>query len=242
MSLKTQGNKALFERSLLVEELGAEMTQDLISYLKSERAVADRFTREPRHIEEKVTCEFTDDPALLHQYYQLREIMYKRVHNLARFNGQEDIYDKIGHILVARRGRLVIGGLRIVVREADETFNLPMEEYGLSLRNAFFKDSYCQSRHAETSRFAILSDKFEKEIMYNMLRRMLDKLVELQVSYLFVKSTPVMLRNWRKMSIVLGFPVEAPCNVDVPSSPDYPEIKWQIGRVDLPASAVFQKG
>ncbi|MDE3060927.1 MAG: hypothetical protein KGJ06_07940, partial [Pseudomonadota bacterium] len=80
-----------------------------------------RFGRTPR-LPEPIVYEFTNDRALLHQYYRIREIMYRKVFNTEKFVGEEDVHDKVSHILIARRGRLVIGGCRLTVREADEDF------------------------------------------------------------------------------------------------------------------------
>src|SRR5688572_29624825 len=81
----------------------------------------NRFARTPKR-HEPIVYEFTDDRALLHQYYRIRETMYRKIHHVDKFSGAEDVYDKISHILIARRGKLCIGGCRLIIREGDEDF------------------------------------------------------------------------------------------------------------------------
>src|ERR1700761_7681262 len=87
--------------------------------------------------QEPIVYEFTNDRALLHQYYRLREIMYRKVFKTEKFVGEEDVHDKLSYILIARRGKLCIGGCRLTIREADEDFSLPMEMPDFKLRNGF---------------------------------------------------------------------------------------------------------
>ena len=120
-------------------------------------AVTNR-TLKPYGNKEPITFEFTQDPAILHQYYRLREIMYNKTFNVEDYHWGEDSYDRIGHILIARRGNLCLGGCRLIVREGDETWAMPMECEELNLRKTFPELSLDKVRHAEISRFAIMED------------------------------------------------------------------------------------
>ncbi|MDE3037719.1 MAG: hypothetical protein KGJ21_04625, partial [Pseudomonadota bacterium] len=115
-------------------------------------SIFNRFSKVPRRTE-SVVYEFTDDRALLHQYYHLRETMYRKVFRTDKFVGEEDLHDKISHILVARRGKLVVGGCRLTIRDGDEDFLLPMETPDFRLRRLFKELSLNKLRHSEVSRF-----------------------------------------------------------------------------------------
>lgn len=231
---------------ILTQKLGETMTHEILSRLEPENALAERFSRDKASpFTEEITYEFTDDRALLHQYYHLREVMYRRVLGLDNFDGGEDMYDKISHILIARRGKLCIGGCRITMREPDETFSLPMETNGFFLYDKI-KDGSLSYRHAETSRFAILSDRYEKDIMREMLRHMFDKLLEQEVKHLFIRSSYPMYRSWKLISTNIGFDnIDLYRNEDigVPEDPVFPGLKICIARVNLPtlSDAIYSK-
>ena len=56
-----------------------------------------RFSRTPL-AHEPIVYEFTNDRAMLHQYYRIREIMYRKTANAHKM-GEEDVYDKLAHVL-----------------------------------------------------------------------------------------------------------------------------------------------
>jgi hypothetical protein len=183
---------------------------------------------------EDVTYEFSTDCTLLREYYEVRQAVYRRRFRTEQFSGEEDEHDRRSRILIAEREKTCVGGCRINVRDPDDDFILPMEDVGFSLREIFWKERYCDLRHAEVSRFAIAGDKYEKTIMYRMLSIVFDVLLELEVSWLFVKSTLPMARNWRKGANLLGFGDNMiHTDIDIPECPLHPGIKWYIGRVNL---------
>ena len=89
----------------------------------------------------QVVYEFTTDPQLLEQYYQLREQCYREELKLPDFNGAEEPADRNGRILIARNGDLCLGGARITSGTSDESMSLSlndlMPELGLQ------KGPYC---------------------------------------------------------------------------------------------------
>src|SRR5690348_12733151 len=95
---------------------GEETPQNFLEQLQA--SILRRLSKTPLSREEPIVYEFTNDRALLHQYYRIRENMYRKVFHTDKFVGAEDVHDKISHILVARRGKLVIGGCRLTIREA----------------------------------------------------------------------------------------------------------------------------
>lgn len=201
-----------------------------------------RFQRVPRAAD-PVVYEFTDDRALLHQYYRLRELMYRKIHHTGKFSGKEDVHDKIAHILIARRGKLVVGGCRLIVREGDEDFLLPMEQDEFTVRGAFPHCPLSSVRHGEISRFAVMDDDPDKlEIMLALSKLIIEKCLVADLAYAFLKAPGMLMaRNWRKIG-------QAHCGLDemricteikVPEDADYPEIRWTIVEIPLPASRIL---
>lgn len=62
-----------------------------------------------------VDVQISKDPALLQQYYDLREASYRAEWNFANYNGQENEFDKNGKIFLAIFDGKVVAGARLVV-------------------------------------------------------------------------------------------------------------------------------
>lgn len=187
-----------------------------------------RFSR-PSSQEEPVIFEFTDDKALLHQYYRLRDQAFGRDFGSSDGSGGADIHDKISEILVARRGRLLIGACRITVREGDESFFLPMECDNFKLRNLFPNLPLNKERHAVISKFAILEQHRQQEIMHGLCKVMYDKVVAADIHYVFVRTTCVLARNWRMIANSFGAKHTRICHeVEVPPIPNFDEKAYLV--------------
>lgn len=164
---------------------------------EGEMSLARRFNR-PKL--EEVVFEFTNDPALLHQYYRLRVDMYRHVHGVVGFNYEPDEYDRMSHILIARVGKLCIGGARITVREPDEEWLLPMEHENFKLRDVFPQYELHRHLHGEASRFALLEDYNNKDVLYTMCSLINRKTQELGLEYGFCRSPMVLARTWKRIT------------------------------------------
>ncbi len=213
-------------------------TQNFLEGLQD--SIVRRLSRTQLSRDEPIVYEFTNDRALLHQYYHIREIMYRKTANAHRM-GDEDVYDKLGHILIARRGKLCIGGCRLIIREADEDFMLPMESSDFKLRNVFPNLPLKKLRHGEISRFAIMDDDDDKmEIMLAISQLIIEKCISSDLGYVFFKSYLSMSRNWRKIIYThCGQKNVRICTeIKVPENPMLPEITWYITEVRLPAAEV----
>lgn len=157
---------------------------------------------------EPVTYEFTQDRGLIHQYHLLYEMMYRRSfkgsnHN-SYYNDKEDFHDKISHILIARRGRLCLGGCRLTIREADEAWDLPVESAGFKFREHFPALPLNQVRHAEISRFAIMEDSGHDDIHDKLCKAILEKATGDNIHYLFVMSPYHLAKNWLTIASSFG--------------------------------------
>ncbi len=205
------------------------------NFLESMQTImANRMAR-PYGGNEPIVYEFTDDRAMLHQYYRLREAMYRKIFGTDEFNGQEDLHDKVGHVLIARRGNLCLGGCRLTMREADEMWEMPMEASGFVLRDAFPELPLDKFKHGEISRFAIMEDTGNDEnIFYGLCKVMYDKVINEQVHFLFAKSTLTLARNWRLIANSFGVKTTRIRNdIEVPENPIHPDVKWYITESQL---------
>jgi hypothetical protein len=191
-------------------------------------AVINRYSK-PYNKQEPVVYEFTHDRGLLHQYYPLREKLYRKMYNCEEIRADEDVHDKLSYILIARRGNLCLGGVRLTVREGDEMWDLPMETEAFKLREKFPNLPLNRQRHGEISRFAIMEDTGD-DIFHGLCKVMYEKVVSLNIHYLFAKSTYPLARNWRLIANSFGVKTTRICNdIEVPS-PQYiqDEMKWYV--------------
>lgn len=206
--------------------------QNMLEALQS--AIINRIAK-PYGDNEPIVYEFTHDRGLLHQYYRLREVMYRRMFETDKFTGEEDLHDKLSLILIARRGNLCLGGCRLTVRESDEKWPLPMESDHFKVRELFPHLPLEKKLHGEISRFAIMEDcGSEAEIFQGLCKVMYDKVVDSRIHYLFAKSTLTLARNWRLVANRFGVKTTRICDeIDVPENPIHPGVKWYLTLSDL---------
>jgi len=206
-------------------------TQGLLESMQD--ALIKRFSRSPKQ-PEPVVFEFTTDKGLLHQYYRLRDQAFGGKDS---DESDQDIHDKISEILVARRGRLVIGACRLTVREGDENFLLPMEEENFKLRELFPEVPLHGERHGVISKFAILEEHNERDILYGLCKIMYDKVIMSDIHYLFARGRNyVLARNWRLIANSFGAKHTRICDeVNMPLDPNFPNEKPILTFSDLSA-------
>ena len=106
----------------------------------------------------ELTYEFTKDPALLQQYYIIRERCYKEVWGLKVFSGAEDEHDRKGHILIVRNKNRVVGGGRLVIRSVDSFDRLPLETENLLLEEVLHGFDLKGKIFGEIGRIAVLPE------------------------------------------------------------------------------------
>jgi len=205
----------------------------------SEHRLENRFSSKKSSLaNEPVIYEFTNDKALLHQYYRLRVQMYRKVLGVNDFDEREDPYDKISHILIARKGKLCIGGCRLTVCEKGENLQLPMENEEFKLKNVLPELNLDQHIYAEAGRFAVLEDHNSYEVLTMLATLLMKKGIELGAEYCFARSEVAMARNWRKIvnnSVVLT--AEILKHVNVPTIKGFPEIKMYLNVFTLACNA-----
>ena len=190
------------------EQMPQQMQNDepeSLNFFSTLQAIATKRELNPYAKGEPIIYEFTEDPGLLHQYYRLREDRYNQTLKSEGYNWGEDFHDKLSYILIARRGRLCLGGCRLTIREPDETWLLPVENSEFNLRNTFPDLELNSIRHAELSRFVIMEDNgSEDNIFDGLCKAMYNKVVTSDIRYLFAVSSYLLARNWRAVSNSFG--------------------------------------
>lgn len=187
-----------------------------------------RFSRVPKQ-PEPVVFEFTTDKALLHQYYRLRDQFFGRDLEHSDGSGGADIHDKISEILVARRGNVLIGACRLTIREGDESFLLPMETDDFKLRDVFPNLPLENERHAAISKFAILEEHRQHDILQGLCKIMYDKVIATDTRYIFVRTTRILARNWRMIANSFGADHTQICyNIEAPPIPNFDEKAYLV--------------
>ena len=218
----------------MTEQVLQKDDSESLNFLSTLQSIATKRSLKPYAKGEAVTYELTQDPALLHQYYKLRETVYRKSFSLKDFDGGEDFYDKISHILIARRGNLCLGGCRLTIREGDETWLLPTEVDEYIFRDLFPDFGLDRVKHGEISRFVVMEDSGDDDIYYGLCKAMYDIVTASNIHYLFVSSTYSMARNWR--FIANNFGVRTTKIVDGIHPPDKvlgEDIKWYLTLSDL---------
>jgi hypothetical protein len=97
----------------------------------------------------------TKDPALLAQYFELRNQIYLRHYPHLNENfGHEELADRHSHIVVGHEERVVAGG-RITVSRPAKPRRMPMEEGGFRLNELLPDFGLARQSYAEFSRVAV---------------------------------------------------------------------------------------
>ncbi len=177
------------------------------------------------HSPEPFTYEFTRDHALLYQFRLLC--------------GTQDEFDDASQFLIARRGRLVLGGCRLTVHVPGEGADLPMESGGFQLAQTLKDFDLAHNTYAEISRVVIaasVEDSLQREIMLELVAGMVERMMELNVRYMFCKSTRAYARSWRMVAYSIGLNSHRIyTEISVPSDPVAPGVDCVLTYLELPA-------
>lgn len=144
-----------------------------------------------------VTFEFTRDPALLQQYYELRWRMYTEKWGLEHFPTGPDEFDERGMMLIARRDKLVVAGIRMLIRSPRMNKPLQIEADGIDLRQELPDLHLDRVPYCELSRFARLPEYRGPEFAVQINRALKRKAIAHGVKYGFVLSPRSQARSYR---------------------------------------------
>lgn len=185
--------------------------------------------REP----EPLVYEFTRDPALLHQYYRLREQMFISVWGLKHFDGAKDEFDEIHETLIARQGRFCVGGVRFTFSTPNKPAIMPMESNGLDLKLLFPELDLENKIYGECGRFAMLPEFRSRETSHQMLQHIALQHLRYKAAYGFWLAPFIAARSYRQTFASLGVNCKIRTDIEVPDRDSYEGIKMYVGVIDF---------
>lgn len=146
-----------------------------------------------------ITFEYGKNPALLKQYYNLREYCYRFDLKIDSFPGKPDEYDETGITILVLHGNRVIGGSRLNISTPLKRAKLPLEENNFIMRDIFPELALDNKSYCEFSRFAIHPEYRNRTVCADLMRALISTAQELGCSYQFSVSTLVAARNYRML-------------------------------------------
>jgi hypothetical protein len=215
-------------------QANAEIDNDLSTqhFAMSDLAMLARRFRSVDNLPTEIAYEFSKDPALLHRYYHLREEMFISTWGLQSPQGQKDVFDDRGEILIARLGKLCIGGGRLTISTPNAPTSLPMEKAGIKLQAMFAALDLQDTTYGELSRMAVDPD-YRDEALPEMMNRLVKRMIAEGAAYMFNLSPVSQARNLRKALGSTGFGVDMKCTVDTPEGANYEGTKMVLSVLDL---------
>ena len=153
----------------------------------------------------KINYEFTSNPDFLNQYYKIREDCYRDDLGLTCFSGEEDEYDRIGYIAVARIGDKVIGGARLILSHPHSGIRLTLEEENFLMVNFFPELDLEENGYCEITRVAILREYRNTNISKDLFRVIMDRAKSEKCYFHFSTAPLIQARNYKIIAKKLGF-------------------------------------
>lgn len=156
---------------------------------------------------------FTQDPALLKQYYDLRHYAYRDENGWKDYDGSENDYDRQGRILVAVRNGKVIGGTRIMF--SDECKKLSNEILGTDLNYQSIIRKYDKREkivYCEISAVVVEKGERDRSVSTKMFMANLEAAQKHNCNYICGVGVAVVCRDYRRIFKELGFYLEIVIN------------------------------
>ncbi len=179
-----------------------------------EDTMVRRFSQ-PDKFAHNISYEFTNNPEMLQQYYNIREYAYKETLGLQHFSGQEDEFDIHSHILIVKAGGNVVGGARLIVSTPQNPQMIPLEEDGLDVKSKFPQLDFSQINYCEMSRLALLPEFRNKEIAEEIHRKFIDICARDNIDVGFARTTPLQQRRTKTIFNNLGYEMIVRRDIDV---------------------------
>lgn len=198
----------------------------------SEEFLARRYAR-LTGTPEKIVYDFTQDPGLLFQYYQLREEMFISVWGLKHFCGQKDQFDDTSEILIAHSKRQCVAGGRLTISAPAARQLMPMEKEGLDLVALFPDLKLNECSYGEFSRLSILPEYRGGAVFPEIARRFIKRAIAEGVQYAFNIAPQPLARSYRQTVQLFGLNWEERKDVVVPEREEYEGIKMVLSVMDL---------
>jgi hypothetical protein len=136
----------------------------------------------------------TRDPRLLEQYYDLREVCFRKELSISDFDGAEEEQDRQGHILIAYKNGSCVGGVRISSGFPPEGH---LEDLNLDTRAC-----------CSWERFVFHPDERSMKFSRDFLANLIDVCHMLDFKHAVVLSSLRNARFYRLFHTALGVPFE----------------------------------
>lgn len=172
-----------------------------------------------------ITFEFTTDPKLLAQYYQIREECFRKQLGIQSFDGSEDAEDRAADILIARDGDRCIGGARVSGTSASCSVRLPMESDDFVLHEIFPELAHQGRSYCQWTRLALLSEYRTTEVLRAQCLAMIEGAAELDYDYAFNVAGTVRARLYRRLHKTLGYGYEICDHVSIPAEEGFTDLE-----------------
>jgi len=182
-----------------------------------------------RPTESPIFFEYTNDPQLLNEYYNIREACYKKDLNLKNFSGKETEYDKKGHILIAKKGNSVIGGVRLfITSNIPNSDLLPLESKTFRINSIIKNKILAGKKYGEFGRFIVLAKYRKQEIVNQFFIEVTNKCLSLDTRHIFFISPLNQSRFYKKKFQPLGWQVTVHKEIEIPYTPIYEHLNPNI--------------
>lgn len=181
-----------------------------------------------------IIFEFTHDPVLLQQYYDLRWRMYTQKWGLEHFPTGPDEFDERGMMLIARKDKLVVGGIRMLIRSPRTNKPLQIEADGIDLRHELPELNLEHVSYSEMSRFARLPEYRGPEFAVQINRALKRKAIAHGVKYGFVLSPRSQARSYRVINQHEGEQYVICDHVPIPDHEDFEGIRMVLSYFAYP--------
>lgn len=175
-----------------------------------------------------VVLEFTHDPVLLQQYYALRTRIYVQKWGLEHFPDGPDEFDNRGMILVARKDKLVVAGVRMLIRSPRSNKPLQIEADGIDLRHELPELNLEKVSYCELSRFARLPEYRGGDFAIQINRALKRKAIAHGVKYGFMLSPRSQARSYRLINQHEGEEYVICDHVPIPDHDDFEGIRMML--------------
>ncbi len=173
--------------------------------------------------------ELTKDPALLEQYYRIREKCFRRELGIADFDGSEDARDRRSDILVARVGGRCIGGTRITGRHPQSLHPVPLEDEGLDLVAALPGLRLAENSFCQWGRLAVAPEYRTPEVLRRYCSAMIEASRALGYAYSVVVTDINRARLYKRLFSALGYRYDIVRGLRIPAEAGFDGLPHLLG-------------
>ena len=167
----------------------------------------------------ELTYEFTKDPALLQQYYMLRSLVFERSYGVS-IEPEADVYDDESHILIARAGNQVVGGVRMTFKLPGNNSKISLSKYHIDIEAALPELNLGANGYCEAARMAVLEEYQATDITRKLMEIMFKHSHSLGIKHAFSMVPTAVYRLHRITCKKLGYKYELLDHVTLPSDVD----------------------